>query len=501
MTHSEELINPNPLISFLNKPKHDFTKKDIIAFAEHKGIQIVNFRYVAGDGRLKTLNFPITSKKYLDTIFSYGERVDGSSLFSYIEAESSDVYAIPRFSTANMNPFSEIPTLDIMCSYFNKDGNPLASAPENIMNKADNVFTDVTGLRFEAMAELEYYIISPKSDLYPGINQKAYHESMPFSKWENLRCEALVLLSQCFSHIKYAHSEVGNFSTDTHDYTQNEIEFLPTNLSEAAQQLIHAKWILRMLGYKYGVTITFAPKISVGKAGSGMHIHTRITKDGKNKMINGKGELNDNARKAIAGYLTLAPSLTAFGNTIPTSYFRLVPHQEAPTNICWGDRNRSVLVRVPLGWAGSKNMVNKLNPLETEKLDGLTDKQTVELRSPDGSADIYLLLAGLAVAARHGFEMKNALEFADKAYVNVNIFQSEHKEKCKNLDKLPSSCWESAEVLMKQKEFYLKDNVFTKGIIEGIVENLKSYHDQTLRNDIKEDCELMKLVEKYIHCG
>jgi glutamine synthetase len=84
-------------------------------------------------------------------------------------------------------------------------------------------------------------------------------------------------------------------------------------------------------------------KITVGKAGSGMHIHLRLMKNGKNMLINKKG-LSTTARKMIAGILSLSPALTAFGNTIPTSYLRLVPHQEAPTTICWGDRNRSVLI-------------------------------------------------------------------------------------------------------------------------------------------------------------
>ena len=69
----------------------------------------------------------------------------------------------------------------------------------------------------------------------------------------------------------------------------------------------------------------------------------RMMKDGQNQMLK-DGALSDTARKAIAGMMQLAPSITAFGNTNPTSYFRLVPHQEAPTNVCWGDRNRSVLV-------------------------------------------------------------------------------------------------------------------------------------------------------------
>ena len=140
-------------------------------------------------------------------------------------------------------------------------------------------------------------------------------------------------------------------------YEQNEIEFLPVNAEDAADQLMIAKWIIRNLAYKHGYNITFAPKITTGKAGSGLHIHMRIMKDGQNQMLK-EGVLSETARKAIAGIMELAPSITAFGNTNPTSYFRLVPHQEAPTNICWGDRNRSVLVRVPLGWAAKNRYVH-----------------------------------------------------------------------------------------------------------------------------------------------
>ena len=66
-------------------------------------------------------------------------------------------------------------------------------------------------------------------------------------------------------------------------------------------------------------------------------------------MLTPERTLSVEARKAIAGMMDLAQSITAFGNKNPMSWLRLVPHQEAPTNICWGMSNRSVLVRVPLG--------------------------------------------------------------------------------------------------------------------------------------------------------
>ena len=181
----------------------------------------------------------------------------------------------------------------------------------------------------EAMGELEYYIISDKDPLYEAMDERGYHESPPFTKWAGLRMEAMRAIAKCGGNIKYGHSEVGNFSEEGLAFEQNEIEFIPVKVEDAADQLLIAKWVLRCLAYKYGVTATFAPKITTGKAGSGLHIHTKITRDGKNMMV-ADGGLSNTARKVIAGYVDLAQSLTAFGNTIPTSYFRLVPHQEAP---------------------------------------------------------------------------------------------------------------------------------------------------------------------------
>jgi glutamine synthetase len=124
------------------------------------------------------------------------------------------------------------------------------------------------------------------------------------------------------------------------------------------------------------------------------------------------------------------------------------------------------------------------------------------MRSPDGSADIYQLIAGLAVACRHGFEMENALEIAEKTYVNVNIHQKENEDKLKNLAQLPDSCEASADCLEKQRAIFEKHNVFSPAMIDGIIKKLRSYGDRTLRADIGTNQEeMLKLVERYFHCG
>jgi glutamine synthetase len=147
-------------------------------------------------------------------------------------------------------------------------------------------------------------------------------------------------------------------------------------------------------------------------------------------------------------------------------------------------------------------MIYHANPHEPVDNKDFTNKQTVEFRCPDGSADVYLLLAGLTVAARHGLEMENALQFAEKTYVDVNIFDDEHKAKTAALGQLPVSCWDSAEKLLAQREIYQKYNVFPPSVIDGFAAKLRKYNDQNLRAELENNQEkLIEIVEKYFHCG
>lgn len=492
-------LHANLIEKYLQKEAETFTCADIIKYVVDHNVEMVNFRYAAQDGRLKTLSFYIYSLEYLENILTYGERVDGSSLFSFIEAGSSDLYVIPRYNTAFVNPFSKIPAVDILCSFYTNEGKPLESAPEYILAKAHRYFNRITGHSFKALGELEFYVIAPKDNQFEPTSQKGYHESSPFIKYNDFRNQAMQLISQCGGKIKYGHSEVGAFYDENNIYEQHEIEFLPVPVEQTADQIMIAKWVLRNLAYQYGISISFAPKITIGKAGSGMHIHMLAEKDGHNRMLE-NGNLSDVARRMIAGILSNADALTAFGNTTPLSYMRLVPHQEAPTNICWGDRNRSVLVRVPLGWTSEINMAVSANPNELDGNHVKPEKQTIELRSPDGTADVYYLLAGIVISAAQGFVMPNALEIANKLYVSVNIHKDDNCDKAKELGHLPSSCVESAKALAQKRAIFETDNIFPSGTIEHIIQSLKAFDDSDLREKLLKDHHLLKeLVQKNLN--
>lgn len=475
-------MNPNRLVQYLQKPKEDFTRDDIVQFCLENEIEFVNFHYCGWDSKLKTLNFVINSHEHLEEILTTGERVDGSSLFPFIEAGKSDLYVLPRYQTAFVNPFAEVPTIDFLCEYLDRDGKPFESSPQYILHKASEAFKAETGLQMETMGELEYYIIADSEELYQVPDQKGYHASSPFCKYADFRIEAMRLIAQCGGLIKYGHSEVGNFVQDGKNYEQNEIEFLPTYIEDAADQLVVAKWVMRQLAYDYGVELTFAPKITAGKAGSGMHVHCKFS-DLNGNIVADSTDIGISSAfaKAIAGFMLAGTSLPAWGNPHPLSFMRLVPHQEAPTSLCWSFSNRSALVRVPLGWSFMPEFAHK---------------QTFEWRASDGFADTYLLMSALCCAARHGFEQDDAMDVAKRTYVGlgVNIHDKSNEALMNSLEQLPASCAEAGDELQKDREIYTSKGVFSDALVDYQITFLK--HQQPVTAEMVE-----KIVNDSINNG
>ena len=496
-----DAFEPHPLVRLLGKPTDDFTAGDLVRAVEELGLSQVNLRYVGGDGRLKTVAFPINSREHLGEVLTRGERVDGSSVFPGTDTDASDVYIVPRHRTAFLNPFGERCSLDVLCSFYAPDGTPLPYAREQVVRRAAETLTRQTGMTLEAFGELEYYLVDAPEAIYPVEEERGYQESAPFSKHERVREQVLGRLAAMGIPLKYAHGEVGNILTGDRQMVQHEIELQPLPLEQAADALVLTKWVVREVAYSHGLEATFAPLVSGEGAGNGLHVHSRLVRDGANAIV-GEAGINDTGRRLIAGYLSAARALSAVGNTVPTSYLRFAEGDESPEDICWGEQDRTGLVRVPLAWGGDvlAGMVAHANPGTSEPIpDPTVHPQTVELRLGDGSADVHLLLAGMAVAARRGLDDPGSLEQAER----LNAAGGE------DFETLPTSCAESADVLEAEREMFEADGVFPAALIDSVLAGLRGdgddddddNDDDEVGNSGSGEVDREELIRRHWHVG
>jgi glutamine synthetase len=483
----------NAVSVLLDKAPRDFTRADFLKLIERKSLERFTFHYTALDGKLKELKIPLADPAQVEVVLAEGERVDGSSLFKgMVETAMSDLYVVPVYSTAFLNPFDDR-SLDFVCRYFTKDGTLAPFAPDNILGRAEERFREKTGLELRALGEIEFYLINePGPELFPARSQQGYQSSSPFLKSGSIVNEMLSRITQITGAVKYAHGEVGfvdHIQSERPEIggkraEQLEIELLPRPITTMADDLVIGRWLIRNIAWLNGGVATFAPKLEEGVAGTGLHIHLELRRDGRNIMADEKGSLTEDARRLVGGLCRYAESLTAFGNTTSSAYLRLVPNQEAPTYVCWSDLNRGAMIRVPLAWADNRQMARKVNPGESDYKSN-DSRQTVELRTPDGSALIHLLLAGIVMSADWAFSKttsaftgENPLALADKLYVTGDL--SKDKKLTSRLASLPSSCIGSSRILAQNRGLYERDGVFPPSVIDYVIRLLEMEDDEFL---------------------
>ena len=81
------------------------------------------------------------------------------------------------------------------------------------------------------------------------------------------------------------------------------------------------------------------------------------------------------------------------------------------------------------------------------------------------------------------------------------ILSDENKEKAKKYHQLPVCCEDSADCLQAQRAVYEEYGVFSKSLIDGLINSLKDFKDKGLREEVaKNPAKMEELVKRFMHC-
>lgn len=443
--------------------------KQILEFCEEKEISMIDFKMVDLFGRWRHITIPVG--RFNEDTMKYGIGFDGSN-YGYAPVENSDMVFIPDVSTAVIDPYADIPTLTMIgdVQVIGKENRPFDQYPRNVAAAAQE-YMKKSGIadRMVIGPEYEFYLFDHESHeilhnkvasnvdtweagwnaaVDDGNNQgyhlgshDGYHASQPQDICYDLRSRMCMILEELGIKVKYHHHEVGGSG-------QMEIEVELGDMLKMADDTMMTKYVIKNEAIRDGKTATFMPKPLYNEAGSGMHVHMLLFKDGKPLFYDEKGysNLSQTALYFIGGLLKHAASLCAFTNPSTNSYKRLVPGFEAPVTIGYATANRSSVIRIP-AYAKSP------------------DKKRFELRNPDATCNPYYAYAAILMAGLDGIENKIDPSKCGWGPFDFNLFDLSPEEQ-KKIQHLPASLGEALDALEKDNEYLVKSGVFPKRLIE-----------------------------------
>lgn len=354
------------------------TREDVLDAAEREGVRYVRLWFTDILGFLKSMAISVDE---LEGALDEGIGFDGSSVEGMARIEESDVIALPDPATFVLLPWHDDghgKVARMFCDVLEPTGEPQKADPRAALKRV-LARAEAQGYRFFVGPELEYFYF--RSAERPEIVDKGgYFDLTPQDVASDLRRETSFVLEQMGIGVEYSHHEVAP--------SQHEIDLRFTDALAMADRAMTYRFAVKEVALKHGIHATFMPKPIYGENGSGMHVHQSLFAGERNAFFDAADpyHLSATARHYIAGLLRHAPELTAVTNQWVNSYKRLVPGYEAPVYICWGQKNRSALVRVPRYKPGKERATR------------------AELRSPDPACNPYLAFAVMLAAGLAGVE-------------------------------------------------------------------------------------------------
>ena len=444
--------------------------KQIMDRIREQEIKMVDFKMVDINGQYRHVTIP--ARSFSEETMKSGVGFDASN-YGYAVVEKSDMVFIPDPDTAVMDPFCEVPTLsmtgDVMVIDY-PDNRPLAQYPRNVVKAAVGHMRDC-GIAdtMKILPEFEFYLfdqigweVQPnavgmsldavQAHWNSGVEgtgnvvpkQKNYHVAKPFDATYEARSEMCLHMEEMGIPIKYHHPEVSASG-------QFEIEPQLGEMTKMADATMMIKYVIHNTARKYGKSATFMPKPVYGEAGSGMHIHMLLLKDGKPVFADdgGYAGLSREAHWFMGGLLEHIASLCALTNPSTNSFKRLVPGFEAPVTVGYATSNRSAVIRIP-AYAKAPEM------------------RRFELRNPDATCNPYFCYAAILMAGLDG--VKKQIDPRERGWgpYDVNLYHLSEAEKAK-LTGLPTRLEETLDALEQDHDYLTAGGVFPAELLTNYI--------------------------------
>ena len=392
--------------------------KSLSKIAKSKKIKYFLISFVDLFGVLRSKLVPAQA---IDEMQKNGAGFAGFATWLDMSPADSDMFAIPDPESLIQLPWNK--EVGWLASDLWMNGKPVKASPR-IMLKDQIAKLNLLNLKMKSGVECEYFLISEDGESIADArdiqSKPCYDQSALMRRYELIK-------EICDSMIELGWNPYQNDHEDANG--QFEMNWDYSDCLVTADRQTFFKFMVKSLAEKHGLRATFMPKPFSNLTGNGCHAHVSLW-DGKVNKFLDKGDrygLSKIAYNFVGGLIKNASSLSAFFNPSINSYRRINAPPTlsgatwSPSTISYTGNNRTHMIRIP-------------------------DEGRFELRLMDGSANPYLIQAGILASGLFG--MKNKSDPGEPLTCNMYTDYKNYP----NLPKLPDIIEDALEKMDHNKD-------------------------------------------------
>ena len=406
--------------------------KNLATIAKKKKIKYFLISFVDLFGVLRSKLVP---SQAISEMQKNGAGFAGFATWLDMTPADADMFAIPDTNSLIQLPWNK--EVGWLASDLWMKGKPVKASPRVILKEQIKKL-DKNNLKMKSGVECEYFLISSDgskiADPRDIQSKPCYDQSALMRRYELIK-------EVCDSMIELGWNPYQNDHEDANG--QFEMNWDYDDCLVTADRHVFFKFMVKNLAEKHGLRATFMPKPFEKLTGNGCHAHISLWNGKINKFLDmgDRYGLSKLAYNFLGGVMKNAESLSAFFNPTINSYRRInAPPTTSgatwsPSSISYSGNNRTHMIRIP-------------------------DPGRFELRLMDGSANPYLLQAGIIAAGLFG--MNNKSNPGEPLTCNMYTDSKNYP----NLAKLPNDLEDSLSKL--DDNIHLKE-AFSEEVINSYI--------------------------------
>ena len=406
--------------------------KDLAVFAKKTGVKyfMISYTDLFGAQRAKLVPTQAIADMQVE-----GAGFAGFATWLDFTPAHPDMLAVPDPSSVIQLPWK--PEVAWVAANCVMEGEEVAQAPRNLLRRLiDDAGAE--GMHVKTGIEAEFFLLSPDgsqiSDEYDTAAKPCYDQQAVMRRYDVIKEICDYMLEMGWGPYQNDHEDANGQFEMNWDYSDCLI---------TADRHVFFKFMVKSLAEKHGLRATFMPKPFSNLTGNGCHAHISLWNGKINKFLDNGDRygLSKMAYNFLGGIMKHAESLSAFFNPTINSYRRInAPPTKSgsswsPSSISYSGNNRTHMIRIP-------------------------DPGRFELRLMDGSANPYLLQAGVIASGLYGLNNRSD----PGKLLNCNMYTD--YENYPELSKLPDQLEDSLQKLEDNKDI---NEIFGEDVIKSYI--------------------------------
>lgn len=232
------VVGPGRLITFLRGPYTRFAGRSVGQYVRRGNVHVIGFVCPTKSKQLGALGFIVGGRTCLSTVLAYKRHISNSDLFPFVRTNDDSLCMVPQFQATFLSPFTRVPALSVLYSFFGGSKRPLRDSPRRALRGTYGTFGRMANVRFRTVKRLRCCMVTPSAGVFRTASRGNCRRSTPCTGFGSFHARYVTCVTRTNKRVGCKRSRMNGFALGNVVCRRGRVRFLPIGTRSTTSRLV-----------------------------------------------------------------------------------------------------------------------------------------------------------------------------------------------------------------------------------------------------------------------